>query len=77
MSNKWFVAIEAWPHSSGRGQEVDQATVGPREQHFVVKAVGMSDALEGAELIAVGMRTNPMVWRAPIVQIRQIKEGGS
>jgi hypothetical protein len=71
----WLIRIEAWPHSTGRGQEVDQAQAGKREQTFVVSAQDAKDALERAELIAQGMRTNPMVWRAPIIEIRKAREG--
>jgi hypothetical protein len=70
----WLIRIEAWPHSSGRGQDVDQAQAGPRQQSFVVRAIDARGALERAELIAEGMRTNPMVWRAPITEIRKAHE---
>lgn len=72
--NRWRVTIEAWPHSSGKGQEADQAAAGPRTNDFVVRAVDMSAALEAAEHIAMGMRVNPMVWRAPITGIIQAPE---
>lgn len=67
----WKVTIEAWPHSSGRGNVIDQKEAGERVQSFAVRADNMEDALQAAEFIAQGMRTNPMVWRAPITAIIQ------
>lgn len=64
--DQWKITIEAWPHSTGKGQEADQAAAGPRVNHFVIRAVDCADALKFAEAIAMGMRVNPMIWRAPI-----------
>jgi hypothetical protein len=74
MADRYLVKIEAWPHSTGRGQKADQKDAGERVQTFVVRAVGMDEALANANYIAQGMRTNPMVWRAPVVEIRQESE---
>ena len=71
MGERWLVTIEAWPHSTGNGQDTDQKAAGPRKNDFVVKAEGMRSAFEAAEQIAMGMRVNPMIWRAPIVSIIQ------
>lgn len=74
MTDRWMVTIEAWPHSTGNGADADQRAAGLRSQNFAVRAEGMAAALELAEAIAQGMRTNPMVWRAPIVAIVQEQE---
>lgn len=69
MADRWMVTIEAWPHSTGNGNQADQKAAGDRVQNFAVRAIDASEALKCAELIAQGMRTNPMVWRAPITAI--------
>jgi hypothetical protein len=69
MTDRWLVTIEVWPHSTGNGAKADQEAAGNRSQDFAVRAEGIAVALELAECIAQGMRTNPMVWRAPIVSI--------
>lgn len=74
MSERWMVTIEAWAHSTGNGEDNDQKLAGERSQNFVVNAVDISAALEFAEAISQGMRTNPMVWRAPIKAIIQERE---
>ena len=74
MPDLWLVTIEVWPHSTGKGQVADQASAGDRVQNFAVRAVDIAAALELAECIAQGMRTNPMVWRAPIKAIVQESE---
>jgi hypothetical protein len=65
----WKVTIEAWPHSTGRGAQVDQHEAGERVASYPVRAVDMADAMRMAEAVAMGVRANPMVWRAPITAI--------
>jgi hypothetical protein len=74
MTDRWLVTIEAWPQSTGNGADADQKAAGHRTQNFSVRAEGMAAALEAAEYIAQGMRTNPMIWRAPIVGIQSEEE---
>jgi hypothetical protein len=69
MSDRWRITIEAWPHSTGNGQDEDQKLAGERIQHYTVRGVSIDEALEAAKHIATGMRSNPMVWRAPITEI--------
>lgn len=69
MSDLWKVTIEAWPHSTGRSQEIDQKEAGERSANYTVRGIDMGDALKAAEYIATGIRANPMVWRAPITAI--------
>lgn len=69
MADRWMVTIEAWPHSTGNGHEADQKAAGPLKNDFAVRALDMGAAFEAAEHIAMGMRVNPMIWRAPIVAI--------
>lgn len=72
--NRWKITIEAWPHSTGNGQEADQKLAGNRSTDYVVRALDMADAMKFAEAIAMGVRANPMVWRAPIKAITEERE---
>ena len=69
--NKWQVTIEVWPHSTGNGREADQKACGDRTLVFEVGGDTMRDAFGRAELIRMGIETNPMVWQAPITKIAQ------
>jgi hypothetical protein len=69
MADRWIITIEAWPHSTGKGDNADQEAAGPRKNDFAVRALDMKAAFEAAEHIAMGMRVNPMIWRAPITAI--------
>lgn len=73
--DRWRITIESWPHSTGKGYDADQAAAGPRKNDFVIRAIDMKAAFESAEHIAMGMRVNPMCWRAPIVSISALREG--
>ena len=68
-----MITIEAWPHSTGNGAEADQKLAGDRSKDYVVEALDFKEAFKFAEAIAMGMRANPMVWRAPIVAINKEK----
>lgn len=72
--DRWKITIEAWPHSTGNGQEADQKLAGDRSKDYVVYAIDAKAALEFAEAIASGVRSNPMVWRAPIVALIKERE---
>jgi hypothetical protein len=74
---QWKVTIEAWPHFTGQGREADQAKAGQRVQTYRVGAVDIRRALLCAEHIASGMRSNPMVWQAPIMAIERVIEDQS
>lgn len=67
----WKITIEAWPHQTGAGIEADQKAAGERFTDYAIRAVDASDALRMAEAIAMGVRANPIVWRAPITAIIQ------
>jgi hypothetical protein len=69
MTDRWKITIEAWPHSTGNGSHKDQEAAGERSKDYVIRAEGMAAAVEFAEAIAMGVRSNPMVWRAPIIAI--------
>ena len=69
----WLVEIEAWPQSTGRGADVDQKEAGERCKSYPVRAIDMGEAFRMAEAIAMGVRANPMVWRAPIVKIEKAR----
>jgi hypothetical protein len=66
------VVIEVWPHSTGRGSEVDQKQAGAREQRFQVRADDMRAAMVVAETICVGLKQNPIVYMTPIKSIGQM-----
>lgn len=63
---RWKITIEAWPHSTGNGNEVDQAAAGDRKREFIVYADGAKAAFALAEAISMGVQSHPMVWQAPI-----------
>lgn len=73
MSDRWKVTVEAWPFSPatqhGETMEIAQKRAGERSASYVVRAVDMGDAFKAAEHIAMGIRANPAVWRAPITSI--------
>ena len=64
---------ETWPHSTGRGAEIDQKEAGKRYWSVEVSADGLSEALELVELYARGIETNPLVWMAPIHSIAKVQ----
>jgi hypothetical protein len=66
------VVIEMWPHSTGRGADVDQKQAGARETRFQVRADDMKSAMTVAETLCLGMQQNPMVWQTPIKSIGQM-----
>jgi hypothetical protein len=70
--NRWRITIEAWPHSTGKGADKDQALAGEREQTFHVVAYDIREAMKLADCISEGMQSNPMVWKAPIKGIIQV-----
>lgn len=69
--DRWKITIEAWPFSVG-GAVPDQAAAGDRAKDYVVRAEDAAEAMRLAEAIAMGVRANPAVWRAPITGV--IKE---
>jgi hypothetical protein len=75
MMHRWVVTVQVWPHSTGRGFHVDQIQAGSREWEFEVEGAGMADALRNAELIVMGIKTNPIVWEVPIKKIEQLEPG--
>jgi len=66
---RWRITIEAWPHSTGKGQEEDQKAAGDRERYFYVDAEDIADAMKMARCFAEGMKANPAVWMAPIMGV--------
>lgn len=73
---RWKVTIAAWPHSTGEGRDTDQRAAGERSKDYVVRAMDFQGAVVLAEAIAMGVRANPAVWRAPIEAIvKQPHEG--
>ena len=71
---RWKITIEAWPHSTGNGNEADQAAAGDRSSEYVVTAQDIKGAMVHAEDIQVGIKHNPAVWEAPIVGIVRIPD---
>lgn len=67
----WKVTIEAWPFFCGTDKTTEEAqsAAGNRSASYAVRAVDIADALRMAEAIAMGIRANPAVWRAPITSI--------
>lgn len=69
--NLYEADIEVWPHSTGRGREVDQQQAGQRHQKYEVKANSFEDALATVNAVIVGVKQNPLVWE---VRVRRIEE---
>jgi hypothetical protein len=67
--HRWRIIIEAWPHSTGAGQEADQKAAGERESYFYVSANDIGEAMRMAQCFAEGIKHNPAVWEAPITGI--------
>lgn len=63
---KWRATIHVWPHSSGRGADIDQKEAGERVQTVEVSADRIDAALAMVNLYRRGIETNPMVWQAVI-----------
>ena len=74
MTTRWQIRIEAWPHSTGKGADMDQRAAGDREVYFYVSADDIDEAARMARCFAAGMEHNPAVWRAPITGIAVYKE---
>ena len=72
MSNWWHITIEAWPYSTGAGQEADQKAAGPRRKTCRVRAEDFRQAASFAQTLAAGVKANPAVWLAPIVGVAQV-----
>lgn len=70
--NNWLVTIQAWPHSTGNGQDADQAAAGEREKNYKIAADDARDAMRFAEAIATGVESNPAVWKAVIVGLSKV-----
>jgi hypothetical protein len=68
---RWRITIEAWPHSTGKGQENDQAAAGDRVRYFYTDADDMREAYKLAQAYSEGVQSHDMVWRAPITCITQ------
>lgn len=68
---RWVATIEAWPYCSGNGGEADQKRAGERVQTFYFNADDFDQAAEKARLIAIGMKTNPAIYKTPITGVRQ------
>ncbi len=75
MSDRYLVRIQAWPYSMEVGPDAAQAMAGPQEQALMVPAQDIRGALAMAELFRDGMLTNPFVWQARIVEVRQARHG--
>ena len=65
---RWKIAIEAWPHSTGNGNEADKKAAGADEgaHYFYVDADDIHEAMKMARCLAKGIERNPAVWKAPI-----------
>lgn len=68
---EWEIKLEIWPYATGTGRDGDQKLAGDRNQAFTVTAHDASEALQKAQLIVDGIKTNPHVWHVPITSIVQ------
>ena len=65
----WWATIRIMAHSSGRGAEIDQASVGPRTALFRIQAEHIEGATAKAHLICEGIRLNPMAWNVQVTSV--------
>lgn len=68
---RWKIAVEAWPHSTGNGDEADKKAAGADEgaHFFYVDAGDIDEAMRMARCFAEGIERNPAVWKAPILGV--------
>lgn len=71
----WEVIIETWPHSTGRGNTVDQMQAGARQATYEIQADSIQEALKLSEIICLGIHQNPIVWQTKITRIMQLETG--
>lgn len=71
VTHSYKIEIEAWPHSTGEGNDADQKAAGPRSRSFTIYASGMAEAYAAAQHIATGIQSHHRVWTAPIVKIER------
>jgi hypothetical protein len=69
----WKVVIEVWPHSTGRGQTIDQKQAGDRVAEYTVRGDTIKDALAVVGAIEAGIKHNPIVWKTSVTSIVQEK----
>lgn len=75
---RWRITIEVWPHSTGKGAELDQEAAGEREQYFYADARDIDEAFGMARCFEEGVCANPAVRGAAIVGVhRYDREAGT
>lgn len=70
----WTVKFDVWAYSTGEGASIDQKKVGDKTQTFQFMANEIEDALEKANLIKKGIKTNPSVWTCRIKSLKQTSD---
>lgn len=70
---QWTVKIEVWPYSTDKGVDADQIACGDKCITRLVRADDIKEALNFANLIVEGIKTNPRVWQAPIMSIERFR----
>ncbi len=73
MSDDWNCEIETWPQSTGEGHEADQKACGQRIMGYRVRGDSIHEAIEAAEHICTGIKTNPRVWQAQVRRIEYVR----
>jgi hypothetical protein len=67
MSNNWEAKINVWGFFG-----TPKERLGDSPKTFKFEANNINDALKRAELICVGIRTNPDVWQANVISLKEI-----
>lgn len=62
---RWKITVNVWPHSTGRGQDIDQAAAGAREQSFTIDGDEFAAAYKAAKFIVVGIEASPARLESP------------
>lgn len=66
MNGRYVMRLEAWPYSTGKGKDADEAAAGPRERSFEFRAADFDDAYAKAKMIQQGVLSHDRVYRAQI-----------
>lgn len=68
----WELVVEAWPFSTGAGQEQDQQSCGPRSVPCHVRCDSVHEAVKYADIVSQTLKRNPAIWKAPITSVRKL-----
>lgn len=68
---EWQATIRVWPFSTEAGVAEDKKAVGDEFKTFGFKSDSFDDAAAKANLIVMGIRSNPRAWSVNIVKLAE------